>query len=193
MRSKFTFRVTLAVALVLGVQYLTDGVSVHYPFGEEELPALSNWWGLILLPAVTWLALGRVRPGYEGEALLKDFVGALLFGGALGFFYEHGRPDLSDFLGEGLVFLMLSYPIYRAGCVLGFVFGASYAFGPVVPVLAACFLAPAAYLGHHGLRLAWELVAALFRTAPDTPAASRAQPAQRAEPQNMQHALHSAE
>ncbi|MEH6434161.1 hypothetical protein [Massilia sp. DD77] len=191
MRSKITFRVTLAVALVLGVQYLTDGVPVHYLFGEEELPALSNWWGLFLLPAVTWLALGQVRPGYDGAALLKDFIGGLLFGGALALFYEHGRPDLSDFLGEGLVFLMLSYPIYRAGCVLGFVFGAAYAFGPVVPVLAACLLAPAAYLGHHGLRLAWELVAAWFRPAPERPAGPHSQ--SRAEQQNMQHALHSAE
>lgn len=199
MRSKITFGVTLGVALVLAVQHHVDGVPEHYLFGVEELPALSDWWGLVLLPVLTWAALGRIKPGYDGEALLKDLIGGLLFGGALAFFYEHGRLDLFDFLGVGLLLLALSYPIYRAGCVLGFAFGAAYAFGPVMPALAACGLAPAAYLGHHGLRAAWSLVAALFQPAPAR-RSGRARPipqpgrtAPRAEPQNMQHALHSTE
>ena len=188
MRSKITFRVTLVVALVLAVQHAADGVSVHYLLDEDAFPAFSDWWGLLLLPALTWIALGRVRAGYDGEAFLQDAIGALLFGGALSFFHEHGRLDLFEFLGEGLVLLTLAYPIYRAGCVLGFVFGAAYAFGPVIPVLAACVLAPAAYLGHHGIRMLWFLAGA---PRPEQPRAANQQAQQ--SKQNMQHALRSAE
>ncbi|MBQ5938545.1 hypothetical protein [Massilia sp. AB1] len=184
MRSKITFRVTLVVALVLAVQQAADGVSVHYLFDEEALPAFSNWWGLLLLPAMTWIALGRVCAGYDGEAFVRDAIGALLFGGALAFVYEHGRLDIFEFLGEGLLLLTLAYPIYRAGCVVGFVFGAAYAFGPVVPVLAACALAPAAYLGHHGVRMLWSL----HRAPRQEPPKAQGQQTQ----QNMQGALRSA-
>ena len=190
MRSKITFRVTLVVALVLAVQHAAEGVSVHYLFEEAAFPAFSNWWGLLLLPAMTWIALGRVRPGYDGEAFLKDAIGALLFGGALAFFYEHGRLDLFEFLGEGLVLLTLAYPIYRAGCLLGFVFGAAYAFGPVIPVLAACALAPAFYLGHHGMRLLW-LLAEAPRSEQPRPTNQQSQQSQQSQ-QNMQSALRSA-
>jgi len=192
MRSKFTFRVTLVVALVLAVQHVADGVSTHHLFGEEALPAFSNWWGLLLLPALTWIALGRVHPGYDGEAFVKDAIGALLFGGALAFFHEHGRLDLFEFLGEGLLLLVLSYPIYRAGCVLGFVFGAAYAFGPVTPVLAACVLAPAAYLGHQGVRMLLSLARAPAPTRPEPRTEQPRAQAQQSQ-KNMQPALRSAE
>lgn len=185
MRSKITFRVTLVVALVIAIQLAADGVPVHHLFDEEALPGFSNWWGLFLLPAVTWIALGRVHAGYDGEAFVKDALGAMLFGGALAVTHEHGRLDLFEFLGEGLLLLTLAYPIYRAGCILGFVFGAAYAFGPVIPVLAACVLAPAAYAVHHGVHKLWTLLGAPGQAGPRR----RARPSKK----NMQGALRSAE
>lgn len=199
MRSKATLWVTLAVALVLAVQEYFGVVQTHSLFGDEALPEMSNWWGLVSLPALTWLTLGQLSPAYDGEALLKDGICALLFGAALAVCHEHGRRDLFEFLGEGLVLLALSYPIYRAGCLLGFVFGATYAFGPVVPVLVACALRPAAYLLHDGLRMTWSMAAALSRAAGSRRHASRRTlaprraPASRTGQQNMQPALHSPE
>ncbi len=54
MRTKATIAITAVMALLLGWQHLDGGVPAHHLLADPALPALSNWWGLLTLPALAW-------------------------------------------------------------------------------------------------------------------------------------------
>jgi hypothetical protein len=156
MRIKISAGIGVAFALLLAWQHLHGGVPAHHLLGREDLPSISNWWGLAGLPALTWFLLGRIerrRPVADSPAPASGFAGALVFGALLALFFGLGRGDMCEHLVEGLPLIALTYPIYRAECVLGFVLGMTYTFGPVLPVFAAIVFALGATILFHGIRL----------------------------------------
>lgn len=166
MRSRMTAGVALATALGLLWQYVTVGVGSHHLFAQEYLPAVSNWWGILTLPALAWIGLGSLEQRLaksRGDAAVGDFIGACAFGLAMAVFYSLERADLCEYLLQCLFLLALFYPVYRLLSVLGFVFGMVFAFGPVVPLAMALPLAALGYVLHHGLRLLTARVGAIFR------------------------------
>jgi hypothetical protein len=163
MRSKTAAATLILLALMLGWQHFHGGVPAHHLLADPSLPAISNWWGLAVLPALAWFLAGRIerraaRPG-AAHGYLKGLIGAALFGGAIALFFALGRPDLCQFVFLALLPLALLVPVYRAECVLGFVLSMSPVFGPVLPVLVCAVLAIVAYALYHGVRL----IAATFR------------------------------
>lgn len=166
MRRQLTIAVALATALLLAWQHAGPGVSAHHLLADPELPAISNWWGLLLLPLLTWIVAGRIERRHAGAtaaaaaAAAPGFSCGLLFGAAIALFFSLGRAELCGYLMQGLLLLALFLPIYRAESVLGFVFGMTYAFGPVLPVLVSCVLAAGGYLLYQTPRRIWSAVGA---------------------------------
>ncbi|MBQ5945909.1 hypothetical protein [Massilia sp. ST3] len=167
MRGQLTVAVAFATAFILAWQHAGTGVPAHHLLAREDMPAISNWWGLLLLPLLTWIAASRIEHRFKGAALAAGaapgFCAGLLFGAAIAFFFSSGRADLCEYLMQGLLLLALFVPIYRAEAVLGFVFGLTFAFGPVLPVLVASVLAVIGYVLYHAPRLLWSAVGALRR------------------------------
>ena len=60
-RLYFTALVTLITWSMLLWQYSNAGVPSHHLLHRADLPAISNWWGGLLLPALSWIMLGRIQ------------------------------------------------------------------------------------------------------------------------------------
>ena len=145
--------VTVAIWALLAWDHFHGGVPSHHILAREDLPEISNWWGGVLLPLLTWFLLYRVEKrlianGVEKSKVLKfpnssiyGFIGALFFGIVLSAFFTFDYTDIPGYMLMGLFLLALFVPIYRAECILGFVIGMTFTFGAVLPTIVGCILA----------------------------------------------------
>lgn len=150
-RLYFTGFATLAIGTLLTWNHFHGGVPSHHVLADESLPLISNWWGGILIPTLTWFLTFRIqkriyRSGNtetfnKQKQALYGFVGAMSFGILLAVFFSFGNTDVPGYMILGLLPLALFFPIYRAECLLGFVFGMTYTFGAVLPTGVGSILA----------------------------------------------------
>jgi MFS family permease len=152
-RLYFTSIVTIAIWALLAWSHYHEGVPSHHILNRKDMPAISNWWGGILLPLLTWFLLYRVEKRLIGNGLVKlevskfptntiyGFAGALFFGIVLSAFFTFDYVDIPGYMLMGLFLLALFVPIYRAECLLGFVIGMTFTFGAVLPAIVGGILA----------------------------------------------------
>ncbi|MFN0156666.1 MAG: hypothetical protein ACKVRP_01180 [Bacteroidota bacterium] len=152
-RLYFTGIVTIAIWALLAWDHYHGGVPSHHILHREDLPAISNWWGGLLLPLLTWFLLYRIekrlmRDNVEESIVSKrpanilyGFIGALFFGILISVFFTLGYSDIPGYMLIGLFLLGLFFPIYRAECMLGFVLGMTFTFGAVLPTVVGSILA----------------------------------------------------
>lgn len=145
MRRLQWYVVALATAFIvahLAWEYTHGGVVSHHFLARPDLPAISNWWGLAVLPVLGWLASWFVlrRAGVEPLAIRKAFaaaLGALLIGILLSVAFTTGREQISSYIFFAALLLGLVFRTYRAEYVFGFVLGMTFVFGAVLPTIAA--------------------------------------------------------
>jgi hypothetical protein len=167
-RLGITALVLAAVLAHLAWEHFDGGIARHHLLARSDLPAVSNAWGALLLPALTWFLVGRTQrrlalqpPGSRsGVGAAAGFAAALAYGLLLSWSYTHGLEALSSALFLGAFALAVLLRIYRAECVLGFVLAMSYTFGGVLPILIATVIASVSALVHLGGR---PLLARLWR------------------------------
>jgi hypothetical protein len=148
-----TVLVTLAIWSLLAWNYFHGGVAGHHLLARKDMPTISNWWGGLLLPLLTWFLLFRIQRRFahargDQRAVLMPpinviygFGGALLFGVLLSTFYTLGYSDIPGYMVNCLFIVALFFPIYRAECLLGFVFGMTFTFGAVLPTVVGSVFA----------------------------------------------------
>jgi hypothetical protein len=144
-RLYITAMVTIAIWSILAWNHYQGGVPSHSILARADMPSISNWWGGLLLPILTWFLLYRIQRRLANSATEKlsgsplpmevvyGFAGALLFGILLSTFYTLGYPDIPGYMVNSIFIIALFYPIYRAECLLGFVIGMTFTFGAVLP------------------------------------------------------------
>ena len=157
MRTKATFAITAVMAVLLGWQYANGGVPSHHILADPGLPLISNWWGLVTLPLLSWFLLGRIerRRRAAPQAAHGDFAaftGALVFGALLSLLFTVGQHGATESMVQALLVIALFYPIHRAACVLGFVIGMTWTFGAVLPMIAAGIFATVGAGIYYGVR-----------------------------------------
>ena len=152
-RLTFTGLVILAELLHLTWEATHGGVVSHHLLNRADLPAISNWWGALLLPLLAWFLFGhvirreRLRSGAIGHgfALHRDvvvgFVGALLYGLALSVAFRQGAETITTSLFLGMFVAALLLPVYRVEALLGFVLGMTFTFGAVLPLIVGTLVA----------------------------------------------------
>lgn len=151
-RIYFTVIITLAIWGLLAWNYLHGGVPSHHILAREDMPSISNWWGGILLPVLTWFLLYRAQKRLNllaakksmGEVKVKVAIGfgvGLLFGLLLSIFFVLGISELPGYMILSVFIGALFFPVYRAECLLGFVIGMTYTFGAVLPTAIGSMLA----------------------------------------------------
>lgn len=156
-RLLITALITLVQAALLVWAHFHGGVPSHHLLHRADMPAISNAWGLLALPALTWWALMRIQRRIVSTDVLAwrpvilGFVIAFAFGAALATAFSVGANALTGALFQALLFLTLVLPLYRAECVLGFVLAMTITFGAVLPTLVALVLAAMAAAVHLGL------------------------------------------
>ena len=149
-RLYFTFLITIAIWSLLAWYHYHGGVPSHHILAREDLPEISNWWGGLLLPLLTWFLLYRVQKRLDSQTnknseffkeVLFGFLAALLFGALLSIFFTLRYSEIPGYMLIGLLILAFFLPIYRAECLLGFVIGMTYTFGAILPTGIGSILA----------------------------------------------------
>ncbi|MBN6152621.1 hypothetical protein JR065_20000 [Xanthomonas sp. AmX2] len=157
----------VAATLHLGWEYTHGGVKSHHLLDRADLPAISNWWGLIVLPLLGGLAgrtighRARSSPSALPRALVA-FVAALAAGVALSMAFVAGNESAASALFLGILVSGLVIPAYRAEYGFGFVLGMTFVFGSVLPGIIALVVAGISAAAH---RLAWPAAMWLARRA----------------------------
>ena len=139
---KWRISITVIIGILVFVFLLWDyfhgGVPSHHILHQKDLPAISNWWSGLLLPALSWILLGRMKNRIEKEpasishvirlAVIGLIVGLLL---AVSFTFNF-KPFLDNVLYV-LLILCFIVPVFYAEFILGFVLGMTYTFGAILP------------------------------------------------------------
>lgn len=148
----------VAEVLHLGWEYSHGGVPAHHLLNDPGLPAISNWWGLLVVPLLVWFLVGRIqrraatlvqagsRERFRTLARAR-FALAFLWAALLALAFTLGHPAVSwIFFGAFAVAVIVG--AWRAEYVLGFALGMSFTFGAVLPVLVATVIAACAFAAH---------------------------------------------
>ena len=123
--------------------YFHGGVPSHHILHRPDLPGISNWWGAIVIPLVTWFLLNRIKarigPNEQQETkivlrnAIYGFASAILFGVLFSVAFSLGS-NFTSYMLYGLFILSFFLPIYRAEYLLGFVLAMAYTFGGILPI-----------------------------------------------------------
>ncbi|MCB2408742.1 hypothetical protein [Hymenobacter lucidus] len=161
-----TLLVTVAIWALLAWSHYHGGVPSHHLLARPDMPAISNWWGGLLLPVLTWFLLARIRRQAFGTTnsysaapralrrALVGFVGALSFGVLIAVLFTAGESDMAGNVMLGLFVFAFFVPIYRPECLLGFVLAMTYTFGAVLPMIIGTVLGLVGLVLHGGIRRA---------------------------------------
>ena len=156
--------VSVAIWSLLAWYYFNGGVPSHHILAREDLPEISNWWGAILLPILTWMVLFRIQrrenlPKANTKSFLQipqkiwlSFMGALLLGISLSVFFTLGNEGMSGYLMLSVFLISLFFPVYRAECLFGFVIGMTFTFGAILPTGIGSILAVIGFLIYNLIR-----------------------------------------
>ncbi len=162
-RATLTAVALLAELIHLGWEYFHGGVVAHHFLARSDMPAMSNWWGLLLIPALTWFLLGRIERRLrlqEGSgtpvpaAVWMGFFGALGYGAVLALAFSFKFEGIATIF-LGIFALSLFLPTYRAEYVLGFVLGMAFTFGAILPTFIASIVAALSWLAHWLMKATW--------------------------------------
>lgn len=156
----FTGFVTITIWALLVGQYFNDGVPSHHLLQRADMPAISNWWGGILLPALTWFLLGRIHqriinsPNNNNEqkyprAIIIGFTAALIYGTVFSASFAYGFSAVTSILFPWVLVLSLFFKIYREECILGVILSMSFVFGAVLPTVFALVVGVVSALIYH--------------------------------------------
>jgi len=134
--------VLILIGLHLLWDYFHGGIPIHYILQDENLPRVSNWWGIITLPALTWVSLYYIGKRENKENNLDNnyrnviyrFITALFFGIAISFFFTIGS-NIPGYMVIGLLLMSFFIPLYWIEYLLVFVIAMTYTFGAILPML----------------------------------------------------------
>ena len=131
----------------LSLEHFNGGVVSHHLLHEEDLPSISNLWGILILPFLTWFSFTRIKkrisiqtsslPALEKipKVVFMGFFGMLVVSIIQSIFFETGYQNFTMYLAAVVLFTGLFIPIYRVEYILGHVLGSSFIFGPVIPLI----------------------------------------------------------
>ena len=170
----FVSFVTLTIWSMLIWQYLHEGVPSHHLLRRADLPAISNWWGGILLPVLSWVMLGRIQkrilqtPFAEAPLLSKQtfisFVLSLIYGAMLSFTFFNGYSDVSSVMFPGILFFAIFFRVYREEFILGFILSMSVTFGAVLPTIFGAIIALASAVVYFSVQFIWSRIKIITTT-----------------------------
>ena len=155
----FALALLVIVAALLAHEHFTGGVRSHHLLDRPDLPAISNWFGLIVMAVLGWLlgsrfrrALFRSTQSGSSVRIWVCLVCSLLYGAAMATSFALGAPAITSTLFFGLFLFAVIFPIYRIEYITGFVVGMAFVFGAVLPCLVAIVLAVVSFVVRFGIK-----------------------------------------
>ena len=165
--------ITTFILSLLLWEHFHGGVPSHFVLQRKDLPEISNWWGALLLPALTWILLTRVNRRIKKQApesenttevlkILRLFIIGLIFGLVLAISFAYSFKLFLDNVLYIILILGLIVPIFYSEFILGFILGMTYTFGAVLPT---AFVLIIATIGFLLFKLIRPLLLKLFKTS----------------------------
>ena len=160
-----TSLITLMILSLLAWQYTHEGVPSHYLFQRPDLPELSNWWGAIVLPLLTWVLVGRMNTKLlnaknsaekEKEKMVVGFISASIYGVLLTVAFFQGYQEIASILFPSILAIAIFVPVFREEYLLGFILAMSFCFGAVLPLIFTTLIAMASATVYFTVRFIWE-------------------------------------
>jgi hypothetical protein len=157
----FLATITIGIWALLIWEHYHGGVPSHSFMARKDMPSISNWWGALLLPLLTYFSLYRIQKRFnlthensiissnQMQSVLLLLGAGLLYAGAMAYCFETDKGDINDILFPGLFVLALIFPLYRAEFFLGFVIGLTYTFGAILPTFIASAFVLISYIAHN--------------------------------------------
>lgn len=130
------------------------GILSHHLLARADLPAVSNAWGLLVLPALAAWAAGRWTAS-RWPLWLLGFALPLLLGALLSAAFAMKQDALTEAVFMLILLLALLLPAYRRESLLGFVLGMSWTFGAVLPLIVGGVVALLSWGLRAVLRSGW--------------------------------------
>ena len=157
--------ITLAELLVLAWEYTHGGAKSHHLLNRPDLPAISNWWGALLLPILAWFLSGSIlrRAGVDKArkipvGIVAGFGGALFYGLLLALAFIQHYEAISTYLFLGMFLAAALLPVYRAEYLLGFVLSMTFTFGAGLPTIVGSLVAAVSAILHFLVRQVIRLI-----------------------------------
>jgi hypothetical protein len=152
--------VSVGIWALLIWEHFHGGVPSHSFMARKDMPSISNWWGGILLPLLTYFSLNRLQKRLfltngsntvspkQVQSVLLLFVAGLLYAGSMAYCFEMDKSDINGVLFPALFLWALIFPLYRAEFFLGFVLGMTYTFGAILPTFIASVFVGISFIAH---------------------------------------------
>lgn len=161
-RLVFTGLTAMTIWSLLAWQYYNGGVPAHHLLNNADLPRISNWWGGLLLPLLSWILLGRVHNRILAQesdvttpypkAVIAGFVCSAAYGTVLSQGFIAGYSEVISAMFFGIPLIAIFLKIYRAEFILGFILSMSFVFGAVLPTIFGTLIALISLIVHHVVR-----------------------------------------
>jgi len=144
--------VTFIIVLIfIIIEHYNGGVVTHHLLAREDLPGISNWWGLLTIPLLGWvvstLITHKRNKKVKSEQNLKEynniskrFLAALLFGIVVSIFWEFNLVNVLQYFILLPILIALFIPVHLPEFLLGFVLGMMYTFGGILPIIVGLVL-----------------------------------------------------
>ncbi len=159
------FQVTLGSLLLtllfILLEYFNGGVITHHLLAREDLPGISNWWGLLTIPLLTWIVMSFINKRRNKKLklesthlkrfdikILKSFLAALLFGVMVSVLWKFSLEGILQYFILFPVLAAVLKPTYLPEYLLGFVIGLLCTFGGILPIIIGLVLVVMCFLVH---------------------------------------------
>ncbi len=168
-----TILVSIFIGMLLIWEKFHGGVVTHHILQRSDLPGISNWWGIVLLPFLCWFSFYRIQKRFLlidqtantptvfiGNSIV-GFLGALVFGIVLAVAFSYGYTNFMNYQVDCLLLLLFFVPMYRSEYLLGFVLGMTVALGAILPTAFALIISLLSSISYLYIR---PLILRIFRT-----------------------------
>ena len=153
MKDKLNFKTRLSIAGIFTIiawaliawDYFHGGVPKHYLLHDDNMPGISNWWGALIIPILTFICLYRIdqrlsiSEGDSKRIVLTRFILAFLFSTVISITFSLGS-DAPTYLMLLTFVIAFFFPFYKSEFLLGYVMGSLYTFGAFIPTAAGLIL-----------------------------------------------------
>nr|WP_293294661.1 TlpA disulfide reductase family protein [Allomuricauda sp.] len=133
--------IILFILAILLLEHSRGGVVSHHLLANENLPKISNWWGLLTIPIISWFILLIIQRGGTNnqqkrvsKTQVYGFISSFLFGIVLTILF-YSRLGFHNYILLLSFALALFIPIYKTEYYLGFILSMAYGFGGILPVV----------------------------------------------------------
>ncbi|MCG7537681.1 hypothetical protein [Pseudoalteromonas sp. OOF1S-7] len=163
-RNVFLVAVLLLQTAQLIWEHFNGGVVTHHLLMRADLPGISNWWGLLILPALVLVTGMHVQArltahAQDETARLKiwhnvqlGFCILLLFSLCQAIVFSLGWHDLAKYMLLGLLITALFVPLHRMEYILGYVLGACLLSGPAMPFVGVLLFTLVSVVSHFAIK-----------------------------------------